>query len=91
MSAYEQYYEGISLHKEILKQYQVDEDDLKHLLLSPRANHDDYGCECCESCNRSLLATKKESNEYNPPRYVNTIGFAIGRIPQIISFPSKNR
>lgn len=59
---------------------------LKHLLLSPRPYHDDRGYECFESCNRSLLATKNESNDYNLPRYALANGFAIGDIPKTISF-----
>lgn len=67
VSAYEQYYDSAPLHEELVKQYQVDHDELKHLLLSQRAHHDDRGYECCESCNRSLIAAKKESNAYNLP------------------------
>jgi hypothetical protein len=35
VSSYEKYYDGVPLHPEFIKQYQVDDDDLKHLLLSP--------------------------------------------------------
>jgi hypothetical protein len=91
MSAYEQYYHCVSLHKELVKQYQVDDDDdLKHLLLSLRAFYDGRGYECCETCNRSLLATKKESDEYIPPKYAIANGSAFGHIPQTKSFTGRN-
>ena len=89
MSAYEQYYHCVSLHKELVKQYQVDDDDLKHLLLSLRAYHDGRGYECAGTCSRNLLATKKESDEYNPPKYAIASGFAIGHILKTISCTGK--
>ena len=58
--------------------------------MSPRAYHDDNGYECCESCNRHLSTTKKESNEYNPPKYAIANGLAIGHIPHKISFTGRN-
>ncbi len=61
VSSYEQHFDGVPLHTELVKQYQVEDDDLKHLLLSPRAFCDQRGYECCESCHRSLVATKNES------------------------------
>ncbi len=39
---------------------------------------------------RSLSVTKKEINEYNPPRYAITNGFAIRNIPLVISVVAKN-
>ena len=63
VSACAQYYDGVLLHEKLVKQYQVDDNDLKHLLLSPGAHHDERGYECCKSCNRSLSATEKESND----------------------------
>ena len=38
VSSYEEYYDGLPLHSELVKQDQVDDDDLKQLLLSPRSN-----------------------------------------------------
>jgi len=35
VSSYEQHFDGLPLHTELVKQYQVEDDDLKHLLLSP--------------------------------------------------------
>jgi hypothetical protein len=34
---YEEYYDGVPMHPELVKQYQVNDCGLKHLLLSPRA------------------------------------------------------
>ncbi len=90
VSSYKEYYDGFPLHLELVRQYQVDDDDLKHLLLSPRSRLHQNGYECCESCYRSLSATKKESTEYNPPKYAISNGFAIGHIPLMISFVGKN-
>jgi hypothetical protein len=46
-SAYQQYFDDVSLNEELVKQYQLDDDDLKLLLLSPRAYYEDRGHECC--------------------------------------------
>ena len=59
VSRYEEYYDGIPLNSELVRQYQVDDFDLKHLLLSPRARLCDEGYECCESCFCSLKSSKK--------------------------------
>ena len=90
VSSYEEYYDGVPLHPELVRQYQVADDDLKHLLLSPRSRLHHNGYECCESCYRSLAVTKKESTEYNHPKYAIANGFAIGHIPLMISFVGKN-
>ena len=90
VSSYKEYYDGVPLHPELVRQYQVADDDLKHLLLSPRSRLHHNGYECCKSCYRSLAVTKKEINEYNPPRYAIANGFAIGHIPLMISFVGKN-
>ena len=44
VSSYEEYYDGVPLHPKLVRQYQVDDDDLKHLLLSPRSrlHHNGY-------------------------------------------------
>lgn len=36
-SSNEEYYNGVPLHHELFKHYQIDVDNLKHLLLSPRS------------------------------------------------------
>ena len=59
VSSYEEYYDGVPLHPELVRQYQVDDDDLKHLLLSPRSRLHQNGYDYCESCYRSLIVTKK--------------------------------
>ncbi len=78
------------MHPELVRQYQVADNDLKHLLLSPRSRLHQNGYDCCESCYRSLIVTKKESTEYNPPKYAIANGFAIGHISLMISFVRKN-
>ena len=81
VSSYEEYYDGVPLHPELVRQYQVADDDLKHLLLSPRSRLHQNGYECCESCYRSLAGNKKESNEYNPPRYAIANGLLLVIFP----------
>ena len=56
VSSFEEYCDGIQRHKEVMLQYQVDDDDLKHLFISPMAHVDPVGYKCCEICFRSNLA-----------------------------------
>ncbi len=85
VSQYEEYYDGIPLNSELVRQYQVDDFDLKHLLLSPRARIRDEGYECCESCFCSLKSTKKNDSA-KPPKFSIANGFAIGHIPDTLYF-----
>ena len=68
-----------------MRQYQVDDFDLKHLLLSPRARLCDEGYECCESCFCSLKSSKK-GDSAKPPKFSIANGFAIGHIPDTLYF-----
>ena len=69
---------GIQLHPLLVKQYQVGDDDLKHLLLSPRSRYDnDSGTyQCCQSCYRSLTSSKSE-DMVTPPKLAIANGFAL--------------
>ena len=68
VSAYEEYSNELPLYPEVVKQYQVDDNDLKHLLLSPRSCLYDQGYECCKSCYGSLHYSKKKKED-NPSKY----------------------
>ena len=48
VSQYEEYNDGIPLNSDLVRQYQVDDFDRKHLLLSPSARLRSEGYECCE-------------------------------------------
>ena len=85
VSQYEEYYDGIPLNSELVRQYQVDDFDLKHLLLSPKAILHDKGYECCESCFCSLKSSKKDDSA-KPPKFSIANGFAIGHIPDTLYF-----
>lgn len=85
VSTYKEYYDELPLHPEEVNQYQVDDDDLKHLLLSPRSRLHDQGYECCESCYGSLHYSKRR-NQDNPPKYAIANSFVIGHLPEILSF-----
>ena len=82
---------GIQLHPLLVKQYQVDDNDLKHLLLSPRSryNNDSGTYQCCQSCYRSLTSSKREE-VVTPPKLAIANGFAIGQIPDVLTYTNRN-
>ena len=61
-------------------QYKVDDPDLQHLLLSPRARRKNNSYMCCNSCARCIHNHKLEK----PPKFAISNGFAIGQIPDSI-------
>lgn len=65
--------------------YQVDDFDLKHVLLSPRARQHDEGYKCCESCFCSVKSSKKDERA-KPPKFSIANSFAIGHIPDTLYF-----
>ena len=88
VSTYEEYYDGVHMHRELVKQYQVDDCDLKHLLLSPRARVDQKGYECCEMCFGSLQCSRNKDQD-KPPKFAIANGFAIGHVPDLSVFKTK--
>ena len=62
------------------EQYQVNDSDLHHLLLSPRARKKNDSYMCCSSCARSVRDNKSEK----PPKFAIANGFAVGQIPDSI-------
>ena len=62
---------------ELRKQYQIDDNELKELLLSPRATSEGRGYTCCTTCSKNI-----RDNKFNkPPRFGLTNGFVIGYVP----------
>ena len=87
VDSYEEYYET-TLKPEVTKQYQINIDDFKGMLLSPRSRKylDGYAtCSVCYSGMQSHMATKK-----NPPKFSIANGFVIGSFPQEIQFTNKD-
>ena len=87
VDSYEEYYET-TLNPEVTKQYQINIDDFKGMLLSPRSRKylDGYAtCSVCYSGMQSHMATKK-----NPPKFSIANGFVIGSFPQEIQFTNKD-
>jgi hypothetical protein len=87
VGSYEEYYDTI-LKPEVIKQYQINVDDFKGMLLSPRSRKypDGYAtCSVCFSGMQSHMATKK-----NPPKFSIANGFVIGSFPQEIQFTNKD-
>ena len=79
-----------SLKRELIQQYEVEDDELWGLLLSPRAkcvDQDRY--HCCSSCHDSCVRGNKEERS-SPPKFAIANGFAIGYIPSILRFPDRN-
>jgi hypothetical protein len=88
---YEDHY-SLNLKPDLIGQYQVNDIELKDILLSPRAQSFSSGkyYQCCSSCYNSLVKSKNESNSNNPPKFSIANGFAIGHIPEILRFKTKN-
>jgi hypothetical protein len=74
---------------------QVDDYDLKHLLLSPRATmkySDDHENQytCCQSCYTSLTSAVRKEEGSTPPKLAIANGFAIGHIPKTLTYRDSN-
>jgi hypothetical protein len=85
ITTYRDHFGYQSLNEELIQQYQVQDEDLQGLLLSPRAKLHDKGFQCCTAC-RSSLNSRSEVC----PKYSIANGFAIGFIPDVIKFKDKN-
>ncbi len=86
VDSYKEYYET-TLKPKVTKQYQINVDDLKGMLLSPRSRKypNRYAtCSVCFSGMQSHMATKK-----TPPKFSIANGFVIGSVPREIQFTNK--
>ena len=65
----------------LAKQYEVDEDVLSGLLLSPRSYRNKEGnFVACSHCHSSMTNKRNLQNE-NPPKYAIANGLAVGHLP----------
>ena len=88
VSTYQEHYDGLPLHSELVKQYQVDDDDLKHF--------------CCLTGPVFMLSAMKvvkvvtgalhvkKKNDYKPPQFAKGNGYSIGHIPDTLKFKDKH-
>ena len=77
----------VELNEKVKGQYQVEEEDLHGILLSPRGVKKDpvtkaYSYCCCSTCYSSMVSGCKEEKQ-NPPKFAIANGFVIGHIPRI--------
>jgi hypothetical protein len=80
LKEYEEHH-SVALPESLKLQYMVDDPQLKHLLLSPRARRHNNEYMCCISCKTSL---RPHMIETAPPRLSIANGFVIGKIPDEI-------
>jgi hypothetical protein len=85
VDSFESYY-SITLHPELVKQYEVD--TLPGLLLSPRARKCDDKYEACSTCMNSMKPNM--INRDSPPRHAIANGFVIGHIPKLVYTKTAN-
>lgn len=82
---YEEHYQR-TLKPQLKEQYQVTDEQLHGLLLSPRSRcREDGRYDACCACHRSLASEKVKS----PPRFSIANGFVIGSIPEVLRFLNK--
>ena len=87
VDTYKEDYET-TLKPEVIKQYQINGDDFKGMLLSPQSRKylDRYAaCSVCFSGMQSHMATKR-----TPPKCLILNGFVIGSFPQEIQSTNKD-
>lgn len=83
IDSFESHYR-VELSDDLRSQYQIDDEALYGLLLSPRARkfekpRPSYTC-CCK-CHKSMTSPTKE-DKINPPKFAIANGFVIGHIPR---------
>ena len=83
---YEEYY-GQALKAEVVKQYQVNVEGLKELLLSPRSRRYQDGFATCACCYNGMSSNK--ATETSPPKFAIANGFVIGSLPQVLEWTDK--
>ena len=77
----------VELKEELKSQYQVSDEDLHGILLSPRGVKVEPITKaisycCCSTCYSSMVSGCKEEKQ-NPPKFAIANGFVIGHIPRI--------
>ena len=84
---YEEYY-GQALKAEVRKQYQVNVEGLKEMLLSPRSRKYQDGFATCACCHKGMSYNK--ATKTTPPKFAIANGFVIGSFPQVLEWTDKD-
>ena len=87
VKTYETYY-GVELKDELRKQYEVNDDLLRNLLLSTRSRKYRNGYATCSCCFKGMCQTL--INKKTPPKYAIANGYVIGSFPREIQFTTKD-
>lgn len=74
----------MTLNPILISQYEIDDTDLKGILLSPRAYFDENGFEYCVSCRDALRPSEQENAGSHLPKHAIANGFVIGHIPSTL-------
>ncbi len=86
VKTYESYH-GQVLKPKVRKQYQVNVDGLKDMLLLPRSRKYNNGYATCACCYKGMCPNL--ANKRTPPKFAIANGFVIGSFPQKIEFAKK--
>ena len=87
MKTYEAYH-GVELKDELRKQYRVNDNLLRNLLLSTRSRNYHNGYATCSCCFKGMCQTL--INKKTPLKYVIANGFVIGSLRTEIQFNTKD-
>jgi hypothetical protein len=79
----------VPLHSQLVKQYQVDNDDLKHFLQSLLASLHFQGYACCKDLLWEPKMFKKKHVD-KPQKFAVANSFGIDHFPDTIKFKNKN-
>ncbi len=81
-------YHGQVLNPELRKQYQVNVDGLKDMLLSPQSRKYNNGYATCACCYKEMCPNL--ANKRTPSKFAIANGFVIGSFPQEKEFNNKD-
>jgi hypothetical protein len=87
-------YHGVELKEELRKQYRVNDNLLRNLLLSTRSRKYHNGCATCSCCYKGKKNITKLGLGLGlglaSPKYATANGFVIGSLPTEIQFTTKD-
>jgi hypothetical protein len=87
VESYKNYYDT-TLKPKVRKQYQINVDGLKGMLLSPWSRKYPNGFATCSVCYSGMQP--QMANKKTPPKFAIANGFVIGSFPQEIQFSNKD-
>ncbi len=87
VTTYESYH-GKVLKSKVRKQYQVNVDGLKDMLLSPLSRKYSNGYATCACCYKGMCPNL--ANKRTPPKFAIANSFVIGSFPRKIEFTNKD-